>query len=60
MTRQCGKLIFFPATTTKKKCMNVQKHKVVLHKKKMIWSRKDVPGPPGLNVLGPGTRRDRT
>ena len=34
--------------------MNVQKHKVVLHKKKMIWSRQDVPGPPGPR--GPRSR----
>ena len=24
----------------------------------MIWSRQDVPGPPGQKVLGPGSRQD--
>ena len=28
-----------------------------MQKKKMIWSRQDVPGPPGQEVLGPGTKQ---
>ena len=28
-----------------------------MQKKKMIWSRRDVPGPPGQEVLGPGTKQ---
>ena len=29
-----------------------------MQKEKMIWSWRDVPGPPGQEVLGPGTRQD--